>query len=57
VDGTLEVPNRAMPPPGLLTGNLAVGLVNVPIRLYTATRTEGIAYLKGAQTRVHAAAW
>jgi Ku70/Ku80 beta-barrel domain len=32
-----------MPPPGLLTGNLAVGLVNVPIRLYTATRTEGIA--------------
>jgi hypothetical protein len=42
-DGTLEVPNRAMPPPGLLTGNLAVGFVNVPIRLYTATRTEGIA--------------
>jgi non-homologous end joining protein Ku len=32
-----------MRPPGLLTGNLAVGLVNVPIRLYTATRTEGIA--------------
>jgi hypothetical protein len=32
-----------MPPPGLLTSNLAVGLVNIPIRLYRATRTEGIA--------------
>jgi hypothetical protein len=32
-----------MPPPGLLRGNLAAGLVNVPIRLDTATRTEGIA--------------
>jgi DNA end-binding protein Ku len=33
-----------MPPRALLTGNLAVGLVNVPIRLYTATRSEGIAF-------------
>jgi hypothetical protein len=32
-----------MPSPARLTGNLAVGLVNVPIRLYVATRTEGIA--------------
>ena len=33
-----------MPPRALLTGNLAVGLVNVPIRLYTATRSEEIAF-------------
>jgi hypothetical protein len=42
-DGTLEVPTPAMPSRARLTGNLAVGLVNVPIRLYAATRTEGIA--------------
>jgi DNA end-binding protein Ku len=33
-----------MPPRALLTGTLALGLVNVPIRLYTATRAEGIAF-------------
>ena len=33
-----------MPPRALLTGNLAVGLVNVPIRLYTATRSEEVAF-------------
>jgi DNA end-binding protein Ku len=33
-----------MPPRALLTGTLTLGLVNVPIRLYTATRAEGIAF-------------
>lgn len=33
-----------MPPRALPTGNLASGLVTVPIRLYTATRSEGIAF-------------
>jgi DNA end-binding protein Ku len=33
-----------MPPRALLTGTLAVGLVNVPIRLYTATRAEGVTF-------------
>ena len=33
-----------MPPRALLTGTLALGLVNVPIRLYTATRSEGVAF-------------
>ena len=32
-----------MPPRALLTGTLAVGLVTVPIRIYTATRSEAIA--------------
>jgi DNA end-binding protein Ku len=43
-NGKLNVPTSAMPPRALLTGNLAVGLVNVPIRLYTATRSEAIAF-------------
>ena len=33
-----------MPPRALLTGNLVIGLVTVPIRLYTATRPEGVAF-------------
>jgi DNA end-binding protein Ku len=33
-----------MPPRALLTGTLAVGLVTLPIRLYTATRSEGFAF-------------
>jgi DNA end-binding protein Ku len=33
-----------MPPRALLTGTLAVGLVTVPIRLYTATQAEGVAF-------------
>jgi DNA end-binding protein Ku len=33
-----------MPPRALLTGTLTVGLVTVPIRLYTATRGEGVAF-------------
>jgi DNA end-binding protein Ku len=33
-----------MPPRALLTGTLTLGLVTVPIRLYTATRAEGIAF-------------
>ena len=41
-NGTLEVPNRAMPPRAP-DGQPRGRIVNVPIRLYTATRTEGIA--------------
>jgi DNA end-binding protein Ku len=33
-----------MPPRALLTGTLTLGLVTVPIRLYTATRSEGVAF-------------
>src|SRR5262249_8860186 len=33
-----------MPPRALLTGTLAVGLVAVPIRLYTATHSEAVAF-------------
>ena len=33
-----------MPPRALLTGSLALGLVTVPVRLYTATRSEAIAF-------------
>jgi DNA end-binding protein Ku len=33
-----------MPPRALLTGMLTLGLVNVPIRLYTATRAEGVSF-------------
>jgi DNA end-binding protein Ku len=33
-----------MPPRAVLTGSLAVGLVTVPIRLYTATRSEAVAF-------------
>jgi hypothetical protein len=46
-----------------LTGKLVVGLVNVPIRLYTATRTEGIACHDRCRSRsktnatVPSAAW
>jgi DNA end-binding protein Ku len=33
-----------MPPRALLTGTLALGLVTVPVRLYTATRSESVAF-------------
>jgi DNA end-binding protein Ku len=33
-----------MPPRALLTGTLAVGLVTVPVRVYTATRSEAVAF-------------
>jgi DNA end-binding protein Ku len=33
-----------MPPRALITGALTVGLVTVPIRLYTATRSEALAF-------------
>ena len=33
-----------MAPRALLTGTLTLGLVTVPIRLYTATRSEGVAF-------------
>src|SRR5215470_13698704 len=33
-----------MPPRALLTGSLVIGLVTVPIRLYTATRSEGVSF-------------
>src|SRR5262245_40764239 len=33
-----------MPPRALLTGTLAVGLVTVPIRVYTATHSEAVAF-------------
>ena len=33
-----------MPPRALLTGMLTLGLVNVPIRLYTATRAESVSF-------------
>jgi DNA end-binding protein Ku len=36
--------DSAMPPRALLTGTLAVGLVAVPIRLYTATHSEAVAF-------------
>jgi DNA end-binding protein Ku len=33
-----------MPPRAILTGSLVIGLVTVPIRLYTATRSEAVTF-------------
>ena len=43
-----------MPPRALLTGTLAVGLVSLPVRLYTATRSEAISYARARNIPVSA---